>query len=102
MLPTTTLKLPEALKATIAKVAALEGKTSHALMVETLQTAMDDALARQAFYAEGEAAFADTLSSNRAYRPEDVKAYILARVRGDKPVRPQPVPFDPSKPMTRT
>jgi predicted transcriptional regulator len=29
---TTSLKLPDALKATIAHVAALEGKTSHALI----------------------------------------------------------------------
>jgi predicted transcriptional regulator len=101
MSPTTTLKLPDALKATIAKVAALEGKTSHALMVETLQTAMEDALARQQFYAEGEAAMADTRSTNRAYRPEDVKSYIQARIRGGNPERPQPVPFDPSKPMAR-
>jgi hypothetical protein len=33
-LPTTTsLELPDSLKATIAQVAAFEGKTSHALMV---------------------------------------------------------------------
>ena len=44
---TTSLKLPDTLKATIAKVAAFEGKTAHALMVDTLQAAMEDALARQ-------------------------------------------------------
>jgi len=96
---TTTLKLPDALKATIAQVAALEGKTSHALMVETLQMAMDDALARQQLYANAEAAMADTLRTNQAYRPEDVKAYIMARAQGGSPVRPKPVLFDPSKPM---
>ena len=31
---TTSLKLSDALKTTIARVAALEGKTAHALMVE--------------------------------------------------------------------
>ncbi len=99
MSTTTTLKLPDALKATIAQVAALEGKTAHALMVETLQTAMDDALARQQFYANAEAALADTLRTNQAYRSEGVKAYIMARAQGDNPVRPKPVPFDLSKPM---
>lgn len=101
MSTTTSLKLPDALKAAIAQVAAFEGKTSHALMVETLQTAMEDALARQQFYVDGEAAWQDTLSTNKAYRNEDVKAYIVARVRGDKPTRPQPVPFDPAKPMAQ-
>ena len=36
---TTSLKLPDALKTTIAKVAAFEGKTSHALMVDTSPSA---------------------------------------------------------------
>ena len=41
MTATTSLKLPDDLKKTIAKVAACEGKTSHALMVDTLQAAME-------------------------------------------------------------
>lgn len=101
MSATTSLKLPDALKDAIAQVAAFEGKTSHALMVETLQTAMEDALARQQFYADGEAAYHDTLYTNKAYRSEDVKTYIVARVRGGKPTSPQPVPFDPAKPMAQ-
>jgi predicted transcriptional regulator len=40
MTATTSRKLPDDLKKTIAKVAAFEGKTSHALMVDTLQAAM--------------------------------------------------------------
>jgi hypothetical protein len=98
---TTSLKLPVALKASIAQVAAFEGKTSHALMIETLQTAMDDALARQQFYADGEASYQDTLRSNKCYRAEDVKTYITERVGGGHPTRPQPVPFDPAKPMAQ-
>ena len=91
---TTSLKLPDTLKATIAKVAAFEGKTSHALMVETLQTAMDDALARQQFYADGEASYQDTLHTNTVFSGADVKAYVMARVAGGKPGRPQAMPLD--------
>lgn len=101
MSSTTSLKLPDALKATIAQVAALQGKTSHALMVETLQTAMDDALARQQFYADGETAYTDSLRSNKVYRAQDVKTFITARVQGGKPTRPEAVPLDASKPMTQ-
>ena len=64
MSATTSLKLPDALKAAIAKIAAFEGKTAHALMVDTLQSAMDDALVRQQFYADGEASHRDTMESN--------------------------------------
>ena len=97
---TTSIKLPEALKATIAKVAAFEGKTAHALMVDTLQSAMDDALARQQFYADAEASYQDSLGTNAVFGGADVKAYVMARVRGQQPSRPQALPLDASKPMT--
>ena len=97
---TTSLKLSDALKTTIAKVAAFEGKTSHALMVDTLQSAMEDALARQQFYADGEASYQDTLHTNAVFSGADVKAYALARAAGGKPTRPQAVPLDAAKPIT--
>jgi hypothetical protein len=96
---TTSLKLSDALKTTIARVAALEGKTAHALMVDTPQSAMEDALARQQFYADGEAAWQDTVRSNAVFGAADVKAYATARVAGGKPARPQAVPLDATKPL---
>lgn len=101
MSSTTSLKLPDALKATIAQVAAFEGKTAHALMVDTLQEAMEDALVRQQFYAEGEASYQDSLRSNAVFGAADVKTYVLARVKGGKPGRPKALPLDAAKPITR-
>jgi predicted transcriptional regulator len=100
MSATTSLKLPDALKTTIAKVAAFEGKTAHALMVDTLQDAMEDALVRQQFYTEGEASYQDALRSNAVFGGADVKAYVLARVKGGKPGRPKALPLNAAKPMT--
>lgn len=100
MSSTTSLKLPDALKTTIAQVAAFEGKTSHALMVDTLQEAMEDALVRQQFYTEGEASYQDTLRSNAVFGAADVKTYVLGRVKGGKPGRPQALPLDVAKPIT--
>ncbi len=100
-MPTTTsLKLPDALKVTIAKVAAFEGKTAHALMVDTLQEAMEDALARQQFYADGEASYQDAMHTNAVFSAANVKAYVIARVKGGKPGRPKALPLDASKPLT--
>lgn len=100
---TTSLKLPDALKATIAKVAAFEGKTAHAVMVDTLQSAMDDALVRQQFYADGEASYQDTLRSNAVYGSADVRAHITARVSGansaSKSTKPKTRVLDAIKPM---
>jgi hypothetical protein len=100
MSATTSIKLPEALKATIAKIAALEGKTSHALMVDTLQTAMEDALARQQLYADGEASYRHSLGTNVVFGGTDVKAYVMARVAGKELARPKALPLDVAKPMT--
>lgn len=100
MSTTTSIKLPDALKTTIAKVAAFEGKTAHALMVDTLQAAMEDALVRQQFYADGEASYEDTIRSNAVFGGADVKAYVLARAAGGKPGRPQALRLDAAKPMT--
>ena len=101
---TTSLKLPDTLKNTIAKVAAFEGKSAHALMVDTLQSAMEDALVRQQFYADGEASYQETLQTNSVFGGADVKAYLLARVNrgksGEKTGRPQAQPLDASKPVT--
>lgn len=94
---TTSLKLPDTLKASIARVAALEGKTSHALMVETLQSAMDDTTQRQQFYADGDAAYQEAVRTNRVYDGKAVSTYIAQRVRGRASARPLPVPFEPSK-----
>jgi predicted transcriptional regulator len=96
---TTSLKLSDALKTTIAKVAAFEGKTAHALMVDTLQAAMEDALVRQQFYADGESSFQDTLRTNAVFGGADVKAHVFTRIAGSKSDRPQPQPLDATKPM---
>ena len=94
--------MPDALKAAIAQVAALEGKSVHAVMVYALPTAMDDALARQQFYLDAEAASQDTLQSNRVYAAQGVKAFVLARAQGGKPGAPNAEPFDSSRPMWQT
>jgi predicted transcriptional regulator len=99
MSSTTSLKLPDALKTRISQVAALEGKTAHALMVDTLQEAMEDALARQQLYADGRASYQETLGTNAVFGAADVKAYVLTRLQGGKPDRPPAQPLDGAKPM---
>lgn len=46
-------------------------------MVDSLQNAMEDAVARQRFYAEAEEALQSTLRSNKVYRGAEVKAQII-------------------------
>jgi predicted transcriptional regulator len=91
MTSTTTLKLPEPLKARIAPLAEAAGKTPHAWMVEALEAQAALAEMREAFIAEAEAAAAATDAGGPLYAAEDVRAYILARAAGKKPRKPKPV-----------
>ena len=61
---------------------------------------MEDALARQQLYAEGEASYQDSLRTNAVFGGADVKAYVMGRLVGKQPGRPQAQPLDAAKPMT--
>lgn len=91
MTATTTLKLPDELKARIAPLAESAGKTPHAWMVEALQAQAELAELREAFLAEALASAAETDAGGPLYAMEDVHAYIRARAAGKKVARPKPM-----------
>jgi predicted transcriptional regulator len=99
MTSTTSLKLPDELKAQIAEAAKQEGKTAHALMVETLQSAMDETRMRNQFYREAMEAKVDMIRTNISYSHEEIAKWMRARVRGDMSAEPTPQAYDPSQPM---
>ena len=88
MMSTTSLKLPADIKQRIADVALLEGKTSHAFMVEALEHAADQAQERHAFEQRASAALAQVRKTGKVLAHEDVKRYITELVQGKKPKRP--------------
>jgi predicted DNA-binding protein len=88
MTATTSLKLPDALKEQIAQAAAREGKTAHALMIEALQTAMNEASLMRAFHDGALAAYEETVRINKVYKGEDIEAYYLAKMRGETAKKP--------------
>ena len=90
MTTTTTLKLPEPLKARIAPLAEAAGKTPHAWMVDALEAQAALAEMREAFIAEAEASAADVDAGGPLYAAEEVHAYIAARATGKTARRPQP------------
>ncbi len=99
MTSTTSLKLPDDLKAQIAEAAKQEGKTAHALMVETLQTAMNETRLRNQFYQEAMQSKADMVSTNIAYSHDEIAQWARRYVRGDQQAQPKAHAYDPSKPM---
>ena len=91
MTATTTLKLPDPLKARIGPLAEAAGKTPHAWMVDALEAQVALAEMRQAFIAEAEASAAEVDAAGALYAAEDVHAYIVARAAGKAAPRPKPV-----------
>ncbi|HEY4177583.1 MAG TPA: hypothetical protein VGM90_12140 [Kofleriaceae bacterium] len=87
---TTTLKIPDALKARIAKLAKKSGRAPHAVMLEALE--------RQVQREEGMANFVqEALTADRGidegddvYRAEDVHVWMERLAAGESAARPKP------------
>lgn len=91
MAATTTLKLPEELKARIAASAQASGMSPHAFMLAALEAQARLAEMRQAFIADALASAAEVDAGGALYAMEDVQAYIAARTTGKSAKRPKPV-----------
>lgn len=98
MAATTTLKLPEELKARIASAAKASGRTSHAFMIEALEAQSRLAEMRQSFINDAIASAAEVDAGGALYAMEDVQAYILARTSGKTAKRPKPIARTDTKP----
>lgn len=94
MAATTTLKLPEELKARIAPLAEAEGKSPHAWMVEALEERVAKSEAYAAFLAEAMEADREMTETGIGYAMEDVHAYLIAKLEGKPVKRPKPVKLD--------
>jgi len=89
MAVTTTLKLPEELKARIASVAEAAGKSPHAYMIEALaaHAALDER--RRAFVASAHAAEQEVAEYGLVYDADEVFSYIQAKLDGKPNKRPK-------------
>lgn len=99
MTSTTSLKLTDELKAQIAEAAKSRGKTAHALMIDVLQQAMDEARMEDDFYREAMQAQANMVTSNMAYSFDEITKLVRARVKGDRLFEPHPHAVNPHLPM---
>ena len=91
MAVTTTLKLPEQLKARIAPLAEATGKSPHAWMIEALEERVVHSEAYAEFMAEALEADREMTETGEGYAAEDVHAYLRAIIAGEHATRPKPV-----------
>lgn len=99
MAATTTLKLPEDLKARIIAAAEHAGKSPHAFMVDALERQIERDEKRRSFMEDALAAAADIDAGGPVYAMEDVAAYIQEKAAGKAPDWPQPA--NKGKPSAR-
>lgn len=86
---TTTLKLPDELKARIAPLAEAQGVTPHAWMVAALATQAELAERRAALVRDALAAEAEVEAGGEVYAAEAVHAYLRERLAGKAASRPR-------------
>lgn len=87
---TTTLKLPDKLKARIARLAKQTGQTPHSLMLRALERDIAREERMRDFVKVALASDAAVEAGAAVYRAEDVHAWMERLAKGGKPPRPAP------------
>lgn len=90
MTASTTLKLPEKLKARIARLAKQTGQSSHSLMLRALERDVAREERMRDFVRAAMASDAAVEAGGSVYRAEDVHAWMERLAKGEKPPRPTP------------
>jgi len=90
MTTTTTLKLPDRLKARIARLAKTTQRSPHSLMVEALEREIAREERMQSFVREALAADTAIEAGAAVYGAEDVHAWLKRLAKDRKVARPRP------------
>lgn len=87
-MPTVSVKLPEQTKKQLTRVAAHQGITPHALMVNAIEQTLASAREDEAFVAKALRARKQVLASGEAIDGPALAAHLKAKARGEASVRP--------------
>ena len=85
---TTTIRLPEDLKARVAAAAERAGTTAHSFIVEAIAEKADQAERRADFHDVAEKRYADLVASGKTIPWKTMRDYLEDRVAGKKATRP--------------
>lgn len=91
LMGTTSVKLPDELKARAARVAQARGVSVHAFLVDAIRREIDASERRAEFIADAVQAREHFRTSGKGYSSEDVHAYLRNKTRGQPamPARPR-------------
>ncbi|OFZ98066.1 MAG: hypothetical protein A3H35_00500 [Betaproteobacteria bacterium RIFCSPLOWO2_02_FULL_62_17] len=86
---TTSLKLPDELKRRAVAAAEKSGVSPHAFMVHAIEQAAASAERRASFVDQALSARVQMLKTRKGYDPDEVHAYLKARISGKKTAKPK-------------
>jgi len=87
--PTVSVKLPPDIKSRVDRIAEMQGKTPHAVMVTAIQDEVERQEQHDSFVQAALRSRAEMLITGKAYDGKEVLAYMKARLNGEKPRRPR-------------
>ena len=87
-MPTTTIRLPDRLKARVAAAAKRAGTTAHSFILEAIAEKTDEAERRSDFHNVAEKRYAEIVASGRTIPWGELRAYLENRLAGRKSRRP--------------
>lgn len=85
---TTTIRLPDRLKARVAAVAKRAGKTAHSFILEAIAERTDQEERRRDFHEVAEKRYAGIVATGETIPWREMRAYLGSRLAGKKPRRP--------------
>jgi predicted transcriptional regulator len=88
-MPTTTIRIDDALKARLAAAAARSGKTPHGFILDAIAATVAEAEQADAFHRLAEIRWASLLASGESVPWDAAKTWLEARARGDTPSHPR-------------
>ncbi len=80
---TTTIRIPDELKARLSRIAEQEGISTHGLIIEAIAEKADAMEQRQAFHDEARERHEHYLATGESIPWEDMRDYLRRRVRGE-------------------
>ena len=85
---TTTIRLPDGLRARVSRAAGRAGKTAHAFIVDAIAEKTEQAESRDEFLAIADERYAELTRTGKSVPWKEMRAYLEARVGGRKARRP--------------
>lgn len=87
-MPTTTIRLPDALKARIAAAAKRSGQSVHSYLLHVIATQTSQDEARAEFYDEADKRYSKLLSTGNSIDWHDMRCYLRERAQGKTATSP--------------